>query len=77
MPKTISSIKTREIVEPCLGEWGATNNPHNNMKIVGKIIPIKIFKGNEYFVRPIVTIRIAVAISVKNLIGALNVNKLI
>nr|WP_234031749.1 hypothetical protein [Companilactobacillus paralimentarius] len=52
-------------------------NPHNDMKIIGRSIPIKIFNGNEYFVKPIVMIRIVVVISIRNLIGALSVNKFI
>ncbi|KAE9564155.1 hypothetical protein FD33_GL001798 [Companilactobacillus paralimentarius DSM 13238 = JCM 10415] len=73
----MSSIKILKIAGPCFGEWGAMKNPHNDMKIIGRSIPIKIFNGNEYFVKPIVMIRIVVVISIRNLIGALSVNKFI
>lgn len=50
---------------------------HNSMKIIGKIIPIKIFRGIEYLVKPIVMTRVTVSISIKNLIKAFIVNRFI
>lgn len=75
--KTISSIKICKNIEPRLGELGAMKVAHNSMKIIGKIIPIKIFRGIEYLVKPIVMTRVTVSISIKNLIKAFIVNRFI